>query len=173
MRRALLDQAARLAIGGGISSVTVQAVADAAGVTKGGFLHHFPHKQALIDALFQEVLDSFGDELDRLIAADADRFGCFTRAYITSVFAVEGPGRWSSQAALWMLMLTDATLRALWSDWFNSRLGQHHETDGAGHLAIVRLATDGLWLADLTNIEVPERDWLLEQLVAGTRQPLG
>ncbi|MEP0456590.1 MAG: helix-turn-helix domain-containing protein, partial [Roseibium sp.] len=55
VRRRLMDEAKKLAIESGISAITVQAVASAAGVTKGGFLHHFPSKQALIDAIFEEV----------------------------------------------------------------------------------------------------------------------
>jgi DNA-binding transcriptional regulator YbjK len=47
VRRALLEQAARLAVEQGVAAVTVQAIADAAGVTKGGLTHHFPSKQAL------------------------------------------------------------------------------------------------------------------------------
>ncbi|MEP5147480.1 MAG: helix-turn-helix domain-containing protein, partial [Nitratireductor sp.] len=41
VRRRLMDEAKKLAIESGISAITVQAVASAAGVTKGGFLHHF------------------------------------------------------------------------------------------------------------------------------------
>jgi hypothetical protein len=37
VRRALLDHAAKLAVEQGLAAVTVQAVSDAAGVTKGGF----------------------------------------------------------------------------------------------------------------------------------------
>ena len=86
VRRALLDQAARLAVEEGLAAVTVQAVSDAAGVTKGGFIHHFPSKQALIDAVFEELLDTLSDDLDRRLAADPQPYGSFTRAYVESVF---------------------------------------------------------------------------------------
>ncbi|RYG89090.1 MAG: TetR/AcrR family transcriptional regulator, partial [Alphaproteobacteria bacterium] len=57
VRRALIDHAARLAVEQGLAAVTVQAVSDAAGVTKGGFMHHFPSKQALVDAVFTELIE--------------------------------------------------------------------------------------------------------------------
>src|SRR5581483_4435078 len=41
VRRALLDCAATIAMDHGVSGITVQAVAAAAGVTKGGLFHHF------------------------------------------------------------------------------------------------------------------------------------
>ena len=47
VRRALLDQAARITLEQGLSKVTFQAVADAAGVTKGGLMHPFATKNAL------------------------------------------------------------------------------------------------------------------------------
>jgi AcrR family transcriptional regulator len=65
VRRALLDHAAKLAVEQGLAAVTVQAVSDAAGVTKGGFTHHFPSKQALIDTVFHELLEKLGHDLDR------------------------------------------------------------------------------------------------------------
>ena len=59
VRRALIDCAARLAVDRGLHAVTVQAVSDAAGVTKGGLFHHFPNKEKLIEAVFQDKLMSF------------------------------------------------------------------------------------------------------------------
>jgi AcrR family transcriptional regulator len=56
VRRALLDCAAQLAVENGLSAVTLQAVAEAAGVTKGGLLHHFASKQILIEAVFANLL---------------------------------------------------------------------------------------------------------------------
>ncbi len=37
----LIDAAIEIASRNGLANITVQAVADLAGVTKGGFLHHF------------------------------------------------------------------------------------------------------------------------------------
>ena len=56
-----MDEAKKLAIESGISAITVQAVASAAGVTKGGFLHHFPSKQALGLAVIDEILAGMVD----------------------------------------------------------------------------------------------------------------
>ena len=50
VRRNLLDCAAKLAAEQGVAALSVQAVADAAGVTKGGLFHHFPSKQVLLEA---------------------------------------------------------------------------------------------------------------------------
>ena len=103
VRRALLDQAARLAVEEGMAAVTVQAVSDAAGVTKGGFIHHFPSKQALIDAVFEELLDTLSDDLDRRLAADPQPYGSFTRAYVESVLEL-GLGALAVLARDWWVL---------------------------------------------------------------------
>ena len=86
VRRALLDRAAAIAMDHGVSGVTVQAVAAAAGVTKGGLFHHFGSKQALIEGLFADLLARVDAEIDAAIEADPKPRGSFTRAYVNAVF---------------------------------------------------------------------------------------
>jgi AcrR family transcriptional regulator len=69
VRRALLDCAAQIAAEQGAAAITIQAVAERAGVTKGGLLHHFDSKQALLAAVFSDLLE----QMDREISADASR----------------------------------------------------------------------------------------------------
>jgi len=169
VHRALMDQAARLAVDEGLAAVTVQAVAEAAGVTKGGLLHHFPSKQALIDAVFADLLEALDRQLDARIAADPEPRGAFTRAYLASVFDTGPEANAAAWAALAISMLTDPHLRRRWSDWVEARQERHRATDGTLALAAVRLAADGIWLADLTGVAVEERAGLRDFLVRQTR----
>lgn len=171
VRRALLDAAAKLAVEEGLSAVTVQAVSDAAGVTKGGLMHHFPSKQALVEALFQDLLDTVGFDLDERMADDETAHGSFTRAYVDAVLEMGWEGQFSAMAPLSILMLTDAKLRAMWSTWFNDRLKRHDATDGGMTFALAHLAADGIWLADLGGIDIPNRGELREHLIEWTRAP--
>ena len=68
VRRALLDQAARITLEQGLSKVTFQAVADAVGVTKGGVMHHFTTKNALILEVFHDAMKKFETEVDTAMA---------------------------------------------------------------------------------------------------------
>lgn len=170
VRRALLDEAARLAVKQGLAAVTVQAVAEAAGVTKGGFMHHFPSKQALVDAVFAELLETLDRDLDARIAADPEPHGSFTRAYLLSVFEMIPPQSGGHWAALYVSMLADAELRALWARWYEARLDRHRTTDGGVQLAAVRAAADGIWLADLTGAPLAERQGLRSLLLDMTRR---
>ena len=159
VRRALLDCAAQLAVENGLSAVTLQAVAEAAGVTKGGLLHHFASKQILIEAVFANLLAEFRREIDGYMAKDERSFGRFTRAYVHAAFADHELGMRSPWAALSVSLIAEPALRQLWSDWLEARLLDHHETDSAPMLEIVRLAADGVWLSDLLQPEIePRRD---------------
>ncbi|MCW2292308.1 AcrR family transcriptional regulator [Pseudomonas sp. BIGb0408] len=169
VRRALLDSAARLAVEGGLAAVTVQAVSQAAGVTKGGFLHHFPSKQSLIASVFQEMLEAIDEILDAKIATDTDRYGTFTRAYVQAVFETESNAESGPWAALSMTWLTDSGLRALWADWFQQRLNRHRDTDNDISLTAVRMAADGIWLAELAGVVIEDRNLLHARLVESTR----
>lgn len=153
VRRSLLDHAAQCAVEQGLGSLTLQAVADAAGVTKGGLLHHFPSKQALIEAVFEDLLTMLDEEIDRLMERDPLEHGRFTRAYIDAFFQVTQDGSKSPWAALSISSMTDARMRELWSRWICERLERHAATDSHPSLQIARYAADGIWLANLMKLD--------------------
>ncbi|MGK9050758.1 TetR/AcrR family transcriptional regulator [Neorhizobium petrolearium] len=167
VRRSLLDHAARFGVEQGLAGLTLQAVADAASVTKGGLLHHFPSKQALIEAVFKDLLGKLDEEIDRLMREDPVEHGRFTRAYIDAFFQVTRDGAKSPWAALSISCMTDARLRELWSDWMRERLARHAATDGSPALKLARYAADGIWLANLT-----EADGIPANELAGLRDHL-
>lgn len=149
VRRALLDQTAALAVERGPAAITIQAVADRAGVTKGGLLHHFASKQALVEAVFVELIEKLDREIDIYMAEDDERRGRFTRAYIRAIFADRELGNGSPWAALSVSMISEPSLRQLWSRWLERKLAEHRATDDGPMPEIARLAADGVWLADL------------------------
>lgn len=72
-RERILDAGRDLILAQGLSTMTVDAVCQSAGITKGGFFHHFPSKDALCtaalekfwsDALDREARAPFNDETD-------------------------------------------------------------------------------------------------------------
>lgn len=149
VRRALLDCAAQIAAEQGASAITIQAVAERAGVTKGGLLHHFESKQALLAAVFSDLLEQMDQEIDRTLAGDPIQRGRFTRAYVRACFSDRLLGERSLWAALSVAIVSEPALRALWSGWLDGRMARHAETDGDPALVAVRLAADGVWLADM------------------------
>jgi len=147
VRAALIHSAAELAALEGLPGVTVQAGSAAAGVTKGGFFHHFPHKQALLDAVFESFLAENEQAIDRVMAADEPSSGCFTRAYISVAFDDILQAEKSLRIPLSLSMMASPDLCERWSLWLAGRLQRHHETDSLPQHEVARLAADGAWLA--------------------------
>lgn len=169
VRRQLLDQAARLSVQEGLASLSLQDVATAAGVTKGGLLHHFPSKQVLVETMFIDFLAALDREIDALIAADGSH-GCFSRAYVEAMFRQGEIGANSPCALLGIAMLTDPRLRELWAKWLAARLERHRETDGGLDLEMIRYAADGVWLADFMEVRPANRAQLRNRLITATRR---
>jgi AcrR family transcriptional regulator len=173
VRRALLDCAANISLEQGLPAVTLQAVADAAHVTKGGLLHHFPSKQALVQAVFHDLLDQLDVQIEELLEDDPDAYGRFTRAYIRAFARADGAAGSDRWNALPLSSLTDPGMKAMWSEWYASRLARHSETDGGTALALARYAADGMWLAGLleySGSSNDSREALIEGLIRLTRK---
>jgi AcrR family transcriptional regulator len=151
VRRKLLNCAVRLALEHGPAGLTIQAVSDAAGVTKGGLFYHFPSKQALVEGIFDTLTERLDADVDAAMARDPSPRGSFTRAYVEAVFADPVIGRESRAAALYLSALADPGVHRLHAEWFARRLERHRDTDDAPTLEIVRLAADGAWHACLLH----------------------
>lgn len=92
-RESVLRAAAQIIVRLGGSAFTIEAVAQEAGVTKGGVLHHFPSKEALIDGLIHQVTEVFNARLtEELESEAADQPGRWLRAYIRTIFSVQYEG---------------------------------------------------------------------------------
>ena len=172
VRRALLDQAARITLEQGLSKVTFQAVADAVGVTKGGVMHHFATKNALILEVFHDAMAKFEAEVDTAMAKDPVRYGSFTRAYIDATISLgeKGQAEVHSQATLYVLMLGDSELRELWAEWSNQQLKKHEPTDNTETLCMARLVADGIWLSDFSGIDIVDKQSLRDRLIKMTQR---
>lgn len=172
VRRALLDAAARIAQEQGLTAMTVQAVATAAGVTKGGLFHHFPSKQALVAAVHADLFDKMDAEVDGHMAQDPQPAGSFTRAYVEVILSGEDFGTNSLWVALSGALLADFTADRTWPAWIAERLERHRATDDTPMLEIVRYAADGAWFTYIAQPPAPERLAALRAtLIAMTRQP--
>lgn len=172
VRRALLDEAARITLEQGLSKMTFQAVADAVGVTKGGVMHHFATKDALILEVFYDAMAKFEAEVNAAMAKDPVSYGSFTRAYIDATISLgeKGQAEFNSQATLYVLMLGDRMLRERWAEWSNEQLKKYAATDNSETLCMVRLVADGIWLSDFSGIDISDKASIRERLINMTQQ---
>lgn len=158
VRRAILDCANRIIAERGTAELSIQAVADAAGVSKGGVFHHFPNRQALILAMLQDLLDQSDEQIDTLMTADPVAYGRFTRAYIRMILLDDDPEKIRATTALIQITLFAPDTGTLWTNWLKDRLIRHADTDNDPALEIARLAADAAWLTARTQDILPDHD---------------
>ncbi|MFQ3582636.1 MAG: TetR/AcrR family transcriptional regulator [Chloracidobacterium sp.] len=88
-REALLRATVRVVAEQGLPKLTLEAVARAAGVSKGGLLYHFPTKEALVQALIETFIAEWDALTEREYARDPEpeKPGRWLRAYVRASFA--------------------------------------------------------------------------------------
>jgi len=150
VRARLLECAARLIVDHGLSALTLENVAREAAVSKGGLLHHYPGKTALIDGLFDKVVDWFDSQVEEALEPEETSPARFSKAYLRVVAAIDMSVPEERSLAVLMLMLSsDPHYCARWNQWVEARLQRHEKTDLTPLARTLRLAADGLWLSDL------------------------
>lgn len=191
LRSNLLIQALRIIQASGLQGLTLDAVAREAGVSKGGLLHHFPSKQALIDAMVEQVFTLIDIGIEDALAKDTVAKGRFTRAYLSLLKQPEprypevlihqdehqklaNSGNemdYLYSIPLTTLMFDDEACRIRWHDWLARQLERHQATDNFENARLVRFAADGIWLSGLLEYDpMSKQDYqaLIERLMAMT-----
>lgn len=146
VRRNLLECTAKIAAALGIAKVTIEAVAKAAGITKGGLLHHFPNKRALIDAMVFDMLEQVDQEIDVCMAKDPVAKGRFTRAYVAMTLDEENFNPLDPWGSISISLLSEQESVEQRLNWLSKKLDLHKETDSDPMLEIIRFSADGAWL---------------------------
>ncbi|WP_106396736.1 TetR family transcriptional regulator [Actinocorallia populi] len=83
-RRAILDAAERVFTERG-AQASLADIATAAGVTKGGLMHHFPSRDALVRAVYEHGTARMWDEVRAHVDISENRAGKFTRGYVRAL----------------------------------------------------------------------------------------
>lgn len=142
----------------GVVKLTLEAVAQRAGVSKGGLLYHFPSKEALIhfpskEALIKGMVEDWTNNyfecINTLVNNDDDNaIGKWNRAYLKSTFSDLENNNLNS--ALMAAVFINPDLL----DEFRQRYDILHTkliTDGIDpvKITITRLSIDGLWFSEI------------------------
>lgn len=138
-REELLDAAEDLLGDQGSQALTLSAVAERAGCSKGGLLYHFATKEALIKGMVERLIADF----DALVAAqDHDTY---TKRYLAATFAAVRSGRlrrWAVVTGASGNPCLLAPLREAMARWHREGLDDEPDPTAA---RIVRLACEGVW----------------------------
>ncbi|MGW6915531.1 TetR/AcrR family transcriptional regulator [Kitasatospora sp. NPDC054939] len=156
MRDRLLDAVERLLVRDGIEAVRLDAVAVEAGVSKGGLLHHFPNKQALVRGVVERLADRF----EAVLPGPGSAPGSYALAWLEASIPEQSPTGDTSGADQVPLALLAAAggpevldvLRSRYDRW-QARLVDDGLDPAVATL--VRMAVDGWWSARLMDLSPP------------------
>jgi AcrR family transcriptional regulator len=152
-RERILEAAERVVTDVGAARLTLDLVAQAAGVSKGGLLYHFPSKELLLGALAQRYVDNMQHCIDAAKAdlQESDK-GRELKACIIGVLG-DDPRSKAMGAALLAAASNDLALLEVIRERI-ARYTKELETSGAefGRAAVVSLAVDGLKMRESLRI---------------------
>ncbi len=191
-QEALLFSARRVVARDGVMKLTLDAVAQEAGVSKGGVLYHFPTKNALVEAMMADDIRQWHGAMDRcreaeieagilpvagrnlraFVAASAGVTQCKTDG-VHELFAGEDMSYWFAtapdlRAGMIAAVAGDHRLLKRFRVEFE-KLQALFENDGLdpATATLVRLAADGLFFVDMMGFAPPTgdlREKMLQQL---------
>lgn len=173
-RQSILQAAHDLIDEQGVSNLTLEAVAARAGVSKGGLLYHYPSKEDLIIAMVQTMIDQFRASMDMLLPNESGA-GAWLRAYIRASFALNQTPTQIAPGVLAAMANNPRLLEPLREE---DRAWQAQTLDAGIDpvlATILRLATDGLWFADLlglTSVDPSLREQVLQRMLRMTQSKI-
>jgi AcrR family transcriptional regulator len=170
----LLDAAERLVSEVGAGHLTLEAVARAAGVSKGGLLYHFPSKEALLQAMIDRHLRAIGT---RIASLESDGRSAAERLSDRVRMRLEcGGERRSVGAALIAACAVNPALMRGCRARYRELADELLKLDGGfERAALVLLAVDGLMFGELLHVSpytATERARLVEALQAAADRAL-
>lgn len=172
VRSNLLEAAARILAEEGLAGFTLDAVANKAGVSKGGLVHHFASKQALLEVLAQEMFGRFEKSIDAFVSSDPEPQGRFVRAYIRAAFSpFEPKANAKLLGGLSTALCHNESLIAFYRTWFQKLLQKYQIDALSTREQMLRFASDGIWEEEtlgLVTMTATDRDLLIDYLVQQT-----
>ena len=162
-RATVVKAAAQVIAQQGVSAFTIEAVAQEAGITKGGVLHHFRSKEELINGLIDEVIDGFNVRLEEELKIEtatepSDQPGRWLRAYLRTVFSMRYDDKNLIPALAAAVAADHQTLARIRHTYEQSQQAATQDASDPLHATIIRLAVDGIVFARALNIDVLDQE---------------
>jgi AcrR family transcriptional regulator len=173
-REKILITTAKLVASYGPAALTIEKAAEAASLSKGAVLYHFPSKDALVSALIASSLEQFDTTTTRFVDRDANKNGRFSRAYARVLFH---PQNNTSEFAAGLLAAVTTNLSLLGPAVSrHAEVQRRVEADGisASMATLIRLASDGLYFTrafGLAPLSDAQADGVLKLLIELSKAP--
>lgn len=170
-RTRILEAAVRVAEARGFNAVTMEAVAEEAGLTKGGLIYHFGSKEELLLGIQEHLAALWEQDLEATAGKSAAE--ATERERLVAYVRVSSRSATRAELIMQLESANDVALSAPWlavlARWRPTfEIDQVDETALRAQVAV--LAAEGLWSAEpLGAATIPQsaRDRLIEYIVAG------
>jgi len=170
-RERILEAAERLVGEVGAARMTLDGVAQSAGVSKGGLLYHFPSKEALLSALAKRYMEGMECCFEQAKTALGDEAGDRNlRAIIVGVLDESSRAKMRGMgSALFAAAANDVTLLEAIREHVAEHMRQFE--DGSvdfGRAAIIVLAIDGLMMREslrISSFTDEQREQVVQRLL--------
>jgi AcrR family transcriptional regulator len=138
----------------GPAGLTLSAVAHSAGISKGGLLHHFGTKDALVTGMIEDALDSFEGDVEKQAQRESSETSNWLRAFVNVTFAAK-PEHDPSLSILAAAAVNPDLLEPVGRYFDRWQRLAAADCDDPVTATTVRLAADGLWFADMFTLSAP------------------
>jgi AcrR family transcriptional regulator len=159
----------------GVRAFSLDKVAKSAGVSKGGLIHHFPTREALLMAIQRQVFAMCDQELKRHLALEPDtgQKGRYLRAFLRCNLELIRQGIPNQFASMAELAIADPDVFAHEKEFFLDAQRQV-ENDGLDPVQamIIANASDNLWMQVMFGVLSPDDPKIIaihDRLLAMTR----
>jgi AcrR family transcriptional regulator len=169
-RERILEAAERVVGEVGAARMTLDGVAQSAGVSKGGLLYHFPSKESLLSALAKRYMESMSDCVEQAKSGAGDSECGDLKACIVGILEQQPRAKLVGMgAALFAAAANDPTLL----EAIRERKAQFTKQLEASNVdfaraAIVMLAIDGLIMREslrISSFTEEQREQVVQQLL--------
>ncbi|MDQ0268208.1 TetR/AcrR family transcriptional regulator [Cytobacillus purgationiresistens] len=163
-RLLILKSATEFILSNDIYSLTLDAVAKSAGISKGGLLYHFPNKEALLKALALYIFEDFNERFLLQAEKDPVEKGRYSRALIElSKWDLDHHAKLN--VGIVANSFLDQDLQGSIDELYQS-IQTQIMNDGLDPVdsTIIRLAIDGLYFSEMYQI-APIKGDLREQVI--------
>lgn len=170
-RNKILSAAANIVLQQGAVRMTLEAVAQEAGVSKGGLLYHFPSKDALIKGMIEAMVQDLTDRIR--VAYEEDTYGTNRGRWIRALTIANFQSKDQELGAgLTAAVLLNPELLEANRQAYQTRQVLI-EQDGVDVVTanIIRLVGDGIWFSELLGFAPPDeplKTQIMERLLSLT-----
>jgi AcrR family transcriptional regulator len=169
-RERILEAAERVVGEVGAARVTLDGVAQAAGVSKGGLLYHFPSKEALLGALAKRYVEGMTDCIEQAKSGMGETEGRDLKACIVGILEQQPRTKMLGMgAALFATAANDLTLLEVIRDRIAQYMQQLEKSNvDFARAAVITLAIDGLMMREslrISSFTDEQRELVVKELL--------